>query len=265
MTRTRQFSLLVALAVVGLLAGCAPSSHVGFSSPATSAPSLAPSAAPTATADPVPTPTATPTPSAPAVDPNVLFTITATTKATVNHAKADLVETVYKPVATTPDMAGDTAILNKQCDGWKTMYPNRLYMTATFTATLEDGSPAWPKNIEPVGIDLGAWPAFSGDYEGFEAACSDGILKTIPGVAHGVVPIPVTKPATGTLGWAQSFYGFAQASDGPESEIANKFRLTMSHCTITLSAAASANSIATTWPAHPHTYGNLGCEYGTLP
>lgn len=254
-----------------MLAACAPADHELDPTPFSIAPSGAasPSTAPvtTPTSVPVATPTATPsTPPPPTADPTVLFTITATATATgSNHARADLVERIHVPVAKTANMASDLALLDKSCLGWKKMFPSRLFVTADITAKLQVGSPAWPtKKIEPVGADMDGSPAFSGDWAPFEAACSGGILKSLPGTIHGVMPVPSVKPANSPTGWTQAIYGFAIAYDDDQSDIPAKYKIQITNCHIVLGAVAKANKLAVTWPSHPHTYGGtLGCEFGS--
>jgi hypothetical protein len=270
----RPMAVLTAVAVAGMLSACASSTPAAGPTPAASAPASTPTtvatdpgSTPAATPVVTPTPTPTPTlPAPPAVDPTILFTITATATATgSNHARADLVQRVYRPVASTVQMASDLALLDKSCDGWKTMFPSRLFVTTTITATIQAGSPAWPtKNIEPIGADMDGYPAFSGDWLPFEAACSGGLLKSLPGTIHGVMPVPTTGPADSNSGWAKAIYGFGVAYDGDPSEIPAAYKIQITHCHITLGAAAKADVNAATWPSHPHTYGGtLGCEFGS--
>jgi hypothetical protein len=266
MTHARSLAVFTAIAVIGMLAACTPSGPAAGPTPPGTTPTTA---ATVAGATPVATPLVTPTaaPKAPpAVDPTILFTITATATATgSNHASADLVQRVYRPVATTVHMASDLALLDSSCDGWKKMFPSRLFVTTTITAKLRAGSPAWPtKNIEPIGADMDGYPAFSGDWAPFEAACSGGLLKTLPGSIHGVMPVPTTMPADSKTGWTQAIYGFGIAYDDDPSDIPASYKVQITNCHITLGAAARANGIAATWPSHPHTYGGkLGCEFGS--
>jgi hypothetical protein len=274
MYTVRSLAILTAIVGVGMLAACAsstPGPTTAASAPAASPttgatdPGSTPVATPVAT--PVVAPTPTPTrPAPPAVDPNILFTITATATATgSNHARADLVQRVYRPVATTVHMASDLALLDKSCDGWTKMFPSRLFVTTTIVSKLQAGSPAWPTTkIEPIGADMDGYPAFSGDWLPFEAPCSGGLLKSLPGTIHGVMPVPTTGPADSKTGWTKAIYGFGVAYDGDPSEIPAGYQVQITHCHITLGAAAKANAIAASWPSHPQTYGGtLGCEFGS--
>jgi hypothetical protein len=263
MTRTRALLLIVAVAAIAALAGCTPAATpVGLptASATAASPSDTPSASPSET--PVATPTPTSAPSAPPAGGTVLFTITATATATGgSNAKLTLTETVYAETATvTPS---DLMLLTKQCSDWKTNYPSAHFITTTITSTLAPGSPAWPATAVQIGMDLGDYPAWSGDYGGFEATCASGVLKKVPGTVHGVLPIPSVNSASGNKGWARSSYGFGVAWDGEVSEIPVAQRVAISNCHVTLSATAAANSYAAAWPAHPQTFAGIGCEFGT--
>lgn len=255
MTRARPLLLIVAVAAIAALAGCTPTATpVGLptSSPASATPTESPSE----------TPVATPTPTTPPTGQQVLFTITATATATGgSHAQVLLTEVVYAPTDTAT--ASDYALLKSQCFDFATVYPTAHYITTAITSKLAAGSPAWPSSVVSIGMSVGDYSAWSGDYGGFESGCASGILKKLPGVVHGVLPVPTVDSASGNKGWARSSYGFAVAWDGETSEIPVAQRVALSNCHITLSATAAANSYAAAWPAHPQTFGGVGCEYGT--
>ncbi len=238
-------AVLIALA----LAGCAPTVATPTSSPAAE-PTVAPS-----TSAP---PTATPTPT---IGPDVLFTLTATATAVgSNGAKADLVETVYAPVATTDQTAADTAALNAQCSGWQKQYPNRVFLVAAVSSTTEAGSPDWPKNLNIVAVSVdGVAPtAWTGSYLPFEAECAPPIVK-IPGQIRGVEVLAANTSPDAKGGWANQRYGFGIASDGSESSLPKKFHITIDNCAITLGPAAQADPIASKW-----TPGGGACFVGNI-
>jgi hypothetical protein len=267
MTPTRSLLVIAATIVtVGLLAGCTPTkAPVGLptASPSSRGSDDAPSATPSQT--PSETPSSTPT-STPTVPPqsrqSVLFTITATASATGgSNAKVHLKETVYAPTGSAS--ATDLALLAKQCSDWKTNYPSAQFVTTSITSSLLAGSPAWPAAVVPVGMSAGEYTAWSGNFDNFESQCAAGVLKTLPGSVHGVLPIPATNPANASTGWARSSYGFFVAWDGDAGDIPPSNRVAISQCKITLGATAAANSYASKWPTHPQTSGGLGCEFGT--
>ncbi|HEY4268806.1 MAG TPA: hypothetical protein VGM94_11505 [Galbitalea sp.] len=200
-------------------------------------------------------------PNRPPSDGGVLFTITATAAATGgSNAKVLLTETVYAPTDTAP--ASDLALLTHQCYDFKTAYPTAHFITTSITSKLAPGSPAWPVGVVPIGMSVGDYSAWSGDYGGFESGCASGILKKIPGAVHGVLPIPAVNSASANKGWARSTYGFAVAWDGETSQIPAAQRVAVSNCHIQLSPAAAANSYSAAWPTHPQTSGGAGCEFG---
>ncbi len=266
-------SVATAFLLVSTLTGCgggtpgaSPSqgaSGTGSGSAAPgSTPSTSTSAAPIATA----TPTTSPTPAAPPALPDTaLFAISATVKAS-NGAIADLYQVVYKP---TPVDTADTKLLNKQCDfqgspKWQTQFPaNIVYVTTTITATLRPGSPAFKKADNVLfGYSWGD-AAFSGDFSGFEAACSSGFVN-LPGTVHGVAPVAASDPAHSTYGWASKGgdYGFAGGGNDPGAPDSGGTAY-VSHCVVQLSAeAAAASSKIASWPTQPFKT-RLGCDYET--
>jgi hypothetical protein len=260
--------IALALVAVTTLSGCfgAPTS-TGSAAPSTQPTSAAsppvdstPIAAPTQT--PVPTPTATPTPTPPPaiVDPTVLFVITATVVGKYG-AKVDLVQKVYKPVDSTASMTKDTAILDEQCGGWEAMFPTRKFVTTRVTSTIEPGTGVWSK-YDPIGVDMNGYPAWSGQYSGFQSACATVVVK-MGGLIHGVVPVPATNSANATMGWARIDYGFAIAEDPGSTSAPRKGDLQFTACAISLSDyAKSASTVAAKWATQVQTNPGLECRFG---
>ncbi len=252
--------VLTAAAVALTLAGCAP-----VVSPPTSSPIAGPTTQPSASATPTetPSPTPTPTPTATAAS-NVLFTISATAVASgANGATVDVRETVYAPV-TTPSPT-DTALLNNQCSGWKSQYPQAAYLIAESSSSLRAGSPAWPTSSTPVivSIDGLAPTAYSGNFSGFESECASPIMK-FPGHIHAVAVVSATASADSTKGWAHQRYGFGEAVDGPLSSIPAKDRIVISNCAITLGPVAKADPTASKWATTIKTQQPGGCFVGAF-
>jgi hypothetical protein len=215
------------------------------------------------------TPTVAPTPAGPAPLPaNALFSISATVTAS-NGATADLVQTVYKPIASN---AADIALLNSECNypgqpdlqgqpTWQSQYPNSLYLDVTITATMHAGSPAFlPADAVNFGYGGGA-SAYSGAYQTFEAYCAPGYI-TIPGTIHGVGTVPMSDPAHALWGWAANpaQYGFFGGGNDP-GEPDSGGTAVVSNCVVRLSADAKAAgpSIAA-WASQPYDKVN-GCDY----
>jgi hypothetical protein len=246
----------IAVLVVAVLGGCAP---------ATSPKAKASHGHPTPHTTGAPT--ASPTPTAPSLGPlpaNALFRITATVTEP-GGASADLVQTVFAPAAPT---ASDTALLNAQCNfpgdpGWASNYASPLYVTTTITATLHPGSKPWAADDQVAAYFTGASSAYSGAYEGAQAACASGYI-TIPGTMHGVAPVDASDPATGTYGWASQFgdYGFdgggnfvgGDAQDSTGTGVVN-------NCHIEESDAAKAiGGVVEAWLTQPFDSQN-GCIF----
>jgi hypothetical protein len=236
----------VAAALVSMLCGCTTSSaHTSHPTPGplAAAPSLGP------------------------LPDTALFRITAAAKAP-NGAVADLVETVYQPIAPT---AKDVALLDSQCNypgvpslngqpTWESAYPSPLIVATTITAIVRAGSPAWSRNEKVIFYFLGT-AAYSGAYTGFEAYCAPGIIG-VPGTIHGVAPVPGSDPVGGSFGWANKFgsYGFNGGGNYPVTPVAGGDAI-VSDCAIQLSAAAkAASTVAAAWAAQPFVLAN-GCRF----
>lgn len=215
------------------LAGCTPSDP---------APSITPS---TVDSSPEPSETA----SAAAVDtldPDVLFTISVTATAP-NGAIADLVQTVYKPVASTTQQAADEAALDGECDGWRAAYPAPEYLVSLIDVT--DRSPdgaSWPHSVAVVSMN--GWPTFSGEVESFMAYCAS--VQVNLGSSRGVTPVSGAADAAG--GWATFEYGFGIATEAG-TDVPGPTDTVLSNCAIELSAEAQASAIASAWvvPSSP--------------
>ena len=255
-TRTALLVLVAAGALAVGISGCAPVVESPTSSPVAGSPSENSGA---------PTPSATPSAT---VDPSILFTLTATAIASgANNATVDLSETVYAPAATTSDLAGDTAILNKQCSGWQKQTPNHLFLVAVATSTLRAGSPTWPKGVTPVAVSIDGLgdTAWSGDYSPFEAECASPLMN-FPGKIRGVEVLPAGVSPDAKNGWASTRYGFGAAVDGPTSSIPKKDRITINNCAITLGPTAQADPVASAWAAAvaKQKYAGEACFVGAI-
>jgi hypothetical protein len=246
---------LAALALLASLGGCAPASHGGSASSSHPSPTASPKK---------PTATSTPTPTGPAPLPaNALFRISATVTAS-NGASADLVQTVYQPIA--PD-ASDTALLNAQCNlsgepTWQSDVPDAVYLTTEITATLHPGSSAFDNTNDGVLFDFPGPPgAFSGAYGGFEAPCASGFIQ-IPGTIHGVAALSASDPVHSTYGWANgalAAYGFIGGGNAPGPDLGGT--AVVSDCVVQVSAsAAAADAKVAAWPSTPYTLAN-SCDY----
>jgi hypothetical protein len=190
----------------------------------------------------------------------VLFTITATVQGK-SGARVDVVQTVYKPVTSTADMAGDTTLLNEQCDGWQTTFPKHSFVTTRVTSRLHHGSIAWSK-YDPIGVDMNGYPAWSGDYGGFQSLCATVILH-MGGRIHGVVPVPAANSANAPLGWARADYGFAIAEDTGSTAPPKAGELQFTSCAIALSDfAKSSSTVAAKWATQKQKYPGRECRFG---
>jgi hypothetical protein len=259
-------SLCTAALVAGALSGCAAKVAGGPSAAKTQNGSVS-IAHPSATATVKPkTPTPTPTPTGfPALPADAMWRIRATVTGG-NGAIADVVETVYKPVAWTP---ADNTLVTNQCpaSGWPSNYPTPIGMHSTVTATLRAGSKPWTE-YSPVGLGfiLGNLSAWTGTfYDMSPVNCGAGTPLTIPGSATGVAPLsPASDPSgvSGGEGWYNGFYGFAATYDGNDSMPAGL--VTLSNCSLQLSAyAIAANPAVASWAteAQPQQGGGT-CWYG---
>ncbi len=210
--------------------------------------------------------------SAPASGPGplpatALFRVTATARAE-NGAVADLVETVFQPVAPT---AVDAALLDSQCNypgvqslkgqpSWESVYPSPLFVVTTITSAVRAGSPAWLPDDEVIFYFLGT-AAYSGSFAGFEAYCAPGIVR-VPGRIHGVAPVPGGDPVGGASGWASEIgsYGFDGGRNDPVAPVVGGTAI-VSDCAIQLSAAAQAASpVAAAWVTQPFVLAD-GCRF----
>lgn len=255
---------VTAILLLGALGGCA--AKVTDSAAASSKPDAGSLAHPSATAKPkAPTASATPIPSGPPPLPaNALFQISATVTASSNGATADLIQTVYAPIAQNPT---DAALLDSQCnfgggDDWRQVHPNAIFLDTTMVAKLRPGSPAFlPDDAVDFLYSSGA-NAFSGDWAPFEAPCASEFIK-IPGTIHGVATVPSADPVHGYEGWAQAqgaSYGFWAGGNQPGTPDSGGTAV-VSNCVIQLSAAAiAAGPVEAAWATQPYTTVN-GCVY----
>lgn len=197
---------------------------------------------------------ATPQPAAPSIDPNILFTISVTATAP-NGAIADLTQTVYTPVAATTQQAADEAALDGECGGWRTEYPAAEYLVSLIEVT--DESPAgvrWDRSVAVVSMN--GWPTYTGAVDTFQAYCASYQVNL--GSSRAVSPVTAGSGADGQHGWAHVSYGFGIATEagsvvpGPDDTL-------LSNCQITLSPAAAASTIASTWAAYTDP---LSCAFG---
>ena len=188
------------------------------------------------------------------IDPNVLFTISATATAP-NGAIAHLVQAVYKPVAATDQQSVDQAALDSECTGWESDYPSPEFVVSLIDVT--DASPAgasWDRSVAVVSMN--GFPVFSGEVSTFQAYCASYQVNL--GASRGVTPVKAGSGSDGTHGWAHILYGFGIATEagmdtpGPDDTV-------LSDCQVTLSAEAAASPIASAWAWD----GNpLSCSFG---
>lgn len=235
---------VTALVVLGLTA-CAPP-----------APVPSPTSTPSA-----PTPTATPTPTGvpDALGPDILFRISVTAT-NPNGAVADLVQTVYRPVAATDMQAADEAALDAQCGSWRTAFPDRRFVVTTITVT--DRSPAgsgWG-TVPPAVVSMNGWPVFTGSMTSFQAYCASVQVKV--GETRGVTPV-VSGDPDAVDGWARVLYGFGIATD-PSFDLSTKGPYpTFSDCSIELSQfAVDESPTAAGWADTAQVFPLYGCEFG---
>ena len=178
-----------------------------------------------------------------AVDPSILFTISATVTAS-DGGVAHLVQTVYRPVATPP--AGTEGRLDTDCDGLRAEFPSPAYVRSTYVATAEG---AWTGGR--IGLSMNGWPVYTGDFSTFQAYCAT-VLAHIPGTVEAVTPVPAGGSPDAADGWATLFYGFGIPDDDSPT--------VLSDCVITLGADALASPIAATWPTTPQVYPGSTCD-----
>lgn len=230
----------LALLLLGSLAltGCG-----GGSSGATPT-SATPTTTATATPSPAPTPTPTATTAAP-VDPDILFTISATVTAG-DGSVARVTQTVYRPVATVP--AATTDLLDQECDGWRAEFPSPAYLRSAYVATT-DSSASWTGGR--LGLSMNGWPVYAGDFGTFQSYCAT-VLADIPGSVEAITPVPAGGSPDATDGWATLFYGFGIPDDDGTT--------VLSDCVITLGADALASPRAAAWPSTPQVYPGRTCD-----
>ncbi len=256
---------VAAILLVGALGGCA-AKVTGGTSASKSTPDAGGLSHPQTSATPKkPTAVATAKPSGPPPLPaNALFQISATVKAGSNGATADLIQTIYAPVAQDPT---DAALLDSECnfggaEDWRQVHPNALFLDTTMVATMRPGSPAFLPDDQVDFFNSSGANAYSGDWAPFEAACSPEFIKT-PGTIHGVATVPSSDPIHGNEGWAQSnsaSYGFWAGGNQPGTPDSGGTAV-VSNCVIQLSAAAiAAGPNIAAWATQAYTVTN-GCVY----
>jgi hypothetical protein len=243
MNKTAPLATLAVLAALSL-AACMPGGPTPDETDSTPGPTA------TATETALPDDGDGPTP----LDPDVLFTISATATAP-NGAVATLVQTVYKPVLTTNQQSVDEAALDSECTGWRDEYPSADYVISLIDVT--DQSPAgasWEHSVAVVSMN--GWPVFSGEVDTFQAYCASYQVNL--GASRGVTPVLHGSGADGAHGWAHILYGFGIATEagtdtpGPDDTV-------LSNCQVTLSAEAATSAIASAWAWD----GNpLSCSFG---
>ena len=257
---------IIAILVVGTLAACAPASTKPPVAQSHSVPSLPPKPAASTT----PTPAASASPEPPAADPlpaNALLRVRGVATGS-NGAIADLVETVYLPLAPT---SAEIATLTDVCRymGFPADYPNPAVIHADFSFTLRAGSPGWV-DYSPMGVgaNLTNDAAFSGSFVQPDAVgCSTTGPISIPSIASGFAPLsPATDPAgpLGGLGYYNAFYGFHVTYDG-DGESAVAQTVWLSECTLEVSPAAIAGAPKMAdWPATTQPTSGYECGFGPL-
>jgi len=252
--------LLTTVAVLALgglaLGGCAPSpTSPTPPSPAPTVDTAGETTAPVETPAPSETPTPTPTP-VPVVDKAadtvVLFTITATMA--LSKGEADFIEVVRSPRTMTK--AELDALHNGGCGDWPERIPNPKVQEVEFTSKLVSGT--WPKDDE-IFASAGSWLLYSGDWHGYQAACSTGIIP-VPGKASALHLISGDDPDGGD-GWATQDYGFGLVWDGAEPPDSGDPKVTA--CAIKVTPAAeSASELVAHWSKAPQPDPDYACLFG---
>lgn len=200
------------------------------------------------------TPTSVPNGDGPVADPDVLFSIFVTATSP-SGAVADLVQTVYRPVAATTQQSADEAALDGECDGWRSEYAAAEYVVGLIDIT--DRSPAgssWDRSVAVVSMN--GWPVFSGEVDTFQSYCASYQVNL--GSSRGVTPIAAGAGADGTHGWAHIEYGFGIATEAG-TDVPGPNDTVLSDCVIILGAEAQASAIASTWVSGGDP---LGCMFG---
>jgi hypothetical protein len=242
-------TVAVALAAIGVVAGCAPvRHHLEGHHPTTPTPTAS-------SASPTPTPTPTPT-----TDPTVLFTINATATAT-NGASFDLTYVVHEPTASPTLLTSDLAALNSQCKGtdWPAKFPNPQFLIGDITTSVVPNHPAWPTTSEPIAAgDEEGNVAYYGPFSLLDNPCGVAVLPA-SGVVHSITPVPGSNPQSAPdYGWAARWWGFARAIQDNDGVAAHQVKFT---CSMTIGPAGQGNAQLLSWQAHPDTDDNNGCLF----
>jgi hypothetical protein len=249
MTLPRIIALSVALLSTLALAACGGGGPIASTVHPTVKPVAGSTASPTTTATP---PTATVAP----VDPDILFTISATVTLGTGEV-GHVVQTVYKPVSALPDQSAVESLLDQECDGWRTRFPSAQYVHSTIKATT-DGSAAWTDHW--IGLSMNGWPVYTGDYGTFMAYCAT-VRVLFPGTIDGYTPVPAGGSPDAADGWATLFYGFGVANEPEHPVTPQPGDTVLSDCVIALGAEALATSaIAPAWPTTPQVYPGFTCD-----
>ena len=192
----------------------------------------------------------------PPIDPNVMFTISATVTSPAG-AVADIVQLVYRPVARDADSALLTAP-ESGCGDWQSVIPDPEYVVTVATAT--DRSPAgvsWPE-FGVAFIGLSGRPIFTGPHQLWGVACTDAIIPI--GTVRGITAVSAGPADTG-YGWANVSYGIS--TGGSADEYAGWDDDNITDCTITLSQWAIDNSAkAASWATAAQLYPGVFCDFG---
>lgn len=246
MSAMRIAATVAVLVLVGLTACSTPSSKPPTSEQEIPGPNVSAAA---------PKPSATPT-----ADPTVMFTISATVTSPAG-AVADIVQTVYKPVAQTDNQAADYALLTDPgsgCGDWPSVIPDPEYVVAI--ATVTDRSPAgvsWPY-LGVAFVNLMGRPMYTGPFDTWGAACSSVIAHV--GTVRGVTAVS-SGPADTGFGWANVNYGIGTGAAAVEYEGWDDENIT--NCKLTLSQWAIDNSaIAAGWATETPPYPGVNCTFG---
>lgn len=234
-------ALTLAIVTVAAIAGCSGDLPGGETGAPTDSASESASPAPTADDEPV-------------VGPNILFTISVTSTAP-NGAVAHLTQTVYKPVTATTQQSTDEAALDGECEGWRSEFPSAEYLVSLIEVTDESAAGvSWDR--APAVVSMNGWPAYSGAVSTFQSYCASYQVNI--GSSRAVSPVEAGSGADGVHGWARVAYGFGIATNAG-SDVPGPDDATLSNCQITLSPAAEASAIASTWVAYTNP---VSCAFG---
>ncbi len=244
MTTRSAAGLSLALLVAFVLAACAP--------PGTE-PSPSPSPLSVSTS---PSPSSTPIDLG---DPTVLFRISVTATSP-GGAVADLVQTVYRPVAATSAQAADETALDAECGAWRDEFPDARFLVTSVTVT--DRSPAGTSwgSASPAVVSMNGWPVFTGAMTSFQAPCASVQLRI--GETRGVTPV-ASGSADGVDGWARVAYGFGIATDPTFDLSTTGPYVTLSDCSIELSQyAIDSSATAAGWAQAHQVFPLYVCAFG---